>query len=164
MRGISVQEVDDLLMVHRQVENAWRAARSSGRLFIVLVSMTLALLASASTLSVTPASASPDSAGKVVATGDGCTDSPDGNGLADFDAACAAHDACYSTGSTESRLRCDDQFKDDLHAACGAAYPLDIEEPNFRRLAAACHQTAGIYYGAVRSRGRSHYEGSGDPA
>lgn len=150
----------------RRVLQGWMPVSGVKALGIVSSIMTAMLVldavATAAPGSKDPA---PVATGVNVATaGDGCTTAPDGSGLADFGAACPAHDDCCSADSTKNRRECDDEFREDLHAGCSRAQSSDVSDPNLRRLAAACHQTADIYYGAVRNRGRSHYEGSGDPA
>ncbi len=160
----AVQLSVSLQVVARKVRHACRGTLASGRTLGPLLLMTALMLAFDGVATAAPTPGDLPAPVTTTAAGDGCTTAPDGHGLADFDRACAAHDECYSRGSTKSRRQCDDEFRAALHAECGRAYPSDVGDPNFRRLAAACHQTADIYYGAVRNRGRSHYEGSGNPA
>lgn len=88
----------------------------------------------------------------------GCSYSPDSWGEANFRPACDTHDICYSSTSHLSRQHCDQRLRYGLRAACDAAYPDGSQQET------ACLGAANTYYRAVRIFGRSHYEGTGDPA
>ncbi|AHH95254.1 hypothetical protein GCM10010174_57660 [Kutzneria viridogrisea] len=95
---------------------------------------------------------------RMAIAGDGCTNAPDNYGEANFRPACDAHDNCYSAGSPFSRLTCDQVLLYDLTQACDNTYSA------INPLRYSCEGVAGGYYNAVRTFGRSHYEGSGDPS
>lgn len=88
----------------------------------------------------------------------GCSYSPDSWGAANFRPTCDSHDICYSSTSDLSRKLCDQRLRYGLRAACDAAYPDGNQQET------ACLGAANTYYRAVRIFGRSHYEGTGDPA
>ncbi len=88
----------------------------------------------------------------------GCTGVPDSYFGADFFPACAAHDLCYSPGSTLDRLTCDRRLYHDLMAACLATFG------RTNPLRYGCLVQARIYYIGVRLLGRGNYNGSGSPA
>lgn len=75
-------------------------------------------------------------------------DNPPGG--ADFHSACVAHDTCYSTGSTTSRIACDEAFLSRMRQACA-----DEGQGSF------CNGIAQAYYYVVRTSGGSYYKGSG---
>lgn len=93
---------------------------------------------------------------------------PDSFGDADFTPACNAHDVCYEPASTTNRLDCDNKLRDDLHAACFAAYGAPEPDPPGPRgpsgPAGTCHHRADLYYDGVRTFGKSFYQAQGDPA
>lgn len=86
---------------------------------------------------------------------DYCTYSPDRWRNANFKAACAAHDACYSSTSRTNRADCDSNLRRNLRSACSFAYA-----PNTSNRS-RCYGVAQTYYLAVRSFGQSHYNGRG---
>lgn len=88
----------------------------------------------------------------------GCSYSPDSWGEANFRPTCDSHDICYSSTSDLSRQHCDQRLRYGLRAACDAAYSDGSQQET------ACLGAANTYYRAVRILGRSHYEGTGDPA
>lgn len=94
----------------------------------------------------------------MAAATNGCSFSPDSWGRADFKPTCDEHDICYSSPSTVPRLTCDNVFRDRLRQVCVNAYgPTGFQS-------SACRGVAATYYQAVRTAGRSFYDGQGDPS
>ena len=78
--------------------------------------------------------------------GDGgyCTTVPDTiPGIFASTAACAAHDACYGSGE-RTRAECDDQFRQDMNAACVTQHPSALDPGRY-----ACLFFAQVYYAGV---------------
>ena len=69
---------------------------------------------------------------------------------ADFASACNGHDVCYGT-CNRTQEHCDDEFRDDLHAACAA-------QGWATYLLTNCAQIADVYYAAVALGGQDAYE------
>ena len=133
---------------------------------VLVVLTALALGGTASAVPASAPAAAPVTA--PAAESDGCTKSPDGFGLASFEAACAAHDSCYE--SSTSRADCDTALRENIRSACTVAYDRIADRASGRALeqlqldAANCLGQADVYHAFVRARGASHYVGTGDPA
>ncbi|WP_396135330.1 phospholipase A2 [Amycolatopsis sp. A133] len=95
--------------------------------------------------------------GPINVQGDGCTWAPDQFYWANFRPACDAHDNCYSSGSRTPRLVCDDVLRGSLKVVCAGAF--GPSNP----LRAGCYSEAETFYVAVRTLGKPHYQGSGNP-
>jgi hypothetical protein len=84
-------------------------------------------------------------------------------GLFDFHHACVHLGGCYQgldrvgDPATIDRVRCDEQFRQDLVASCAFMH---ANATNWR--ARECRDTAQSYYEVVRSFGGPYYVGSGD--
>ena len=73
-----------------------------------------------------------------------CTGVPDSiPGIFDFTDACAAHDACYASGE-QTRAECDNQFRQDMNAACVAQHPSALDPGRY-----ACLFFAQLYFVGV---------------
>ena len=136
--------------IHRAASTAVVAAG-----VVVAFALPAAASAPSSAAAVDAAAPAPVGAPAVVMS-QYCTWSPDSWGRADFRPACAAHDQCYSPGSTTSRLACDERLRADLSIACAGVYG--------GASLSTCHGVASTYYRAVRWFGRSRYLGTGNPA
>jgi hypothetical protein len=87
-----------------------------------------------------------------------CTWSPESYFGANFRSACAAHDRCYRSTSTTSRLACDQRFHAGLIAACLVTFRAS------NPLRYGCAVVSQDYYYAVRIFGKSSYHGRGNRA
>lgn len=73
-----------------------------------------------------------------------CTGVPDRvPGIFDFTDACAAHDACYA-GDQQPQAQCDEQFRQDMNAACVTQHPSALDPARY-----ACLFFAQLYYAGV---------------
>ena len=85
-----------------------------------------------------------DASSLLVDDGGTCTAVPDSiPGIFDFSDACASHDACYAAGELP-RATCDNQFRQDMNAACIAQHPSAFDPARY-----ACLFFAQLYYGGV---------------
>jgi hypothetical protein len=75
-------------------------------------------------------------------------DNVDGN---DYSGACAAHDQCYSRGSSTDRIECDRQLADSIRRTCVEA----------GRTVVYCVSVSATYYIGVRALGWIYYDGNG---
>jgi hypothetical protein len=69
---------------------------------------------------------------------------PQGYGKADYTSSCNTHDVCYEECGT-GKVKCDEDFRDDMYASCAAAYPGALN--SLFRL--GCYERAWAYYQAV---------------
>ncbi|MDO4897900.1 MAG: phospholipase A2 [Rothia sp. (in: high G+C Gram-positive bacteria)] len=77
-----------------------------------------------------------------------------------FRPACNSHDYCYSAQYNRGRSReaCDNAFYSSMRALCNRLYT-----PSSNRNI-SCLNESNVYYWAVRTFGKKHYKGSGDPS
>ena len=85
------------------------------------------------------------------ATVNGCTGVPDRPFGFNFKPACDDHDRNYSTDSTISKVKADQQFKADMLNICETKYDNS----------SLCRATAQVYYLGVSMMGSFFYQGSG---
>lgn len=74
--------------------------------------------------------------------------------------ACNTHDYCYSAqyNFRRSRAECDNNFYSSMRSICNFLY-----SPHSSKNI-SCLNESSVYYWAVRTFGRPHYKGSGDPS
>ncbi|MCT1368412.1 phospholipase A2 [uncultured Kocuria sp.] len=81
-----------------------------------------------------------------------------------FDGPCNLHDICYSAEENNGRPRvdCDNEFKKNMEKVCNTNNP--GQNPNVPSGLHACLTNARAYYFFVRTFGKDHFKGSGDPS